>query len=564
MTAGKRKRERPRKHAIGKATLDERKIRFANVSTSTAERIAETRACGGVLCDKQASACLEIKSMNKPRLFEPRKFRPRGTQPRFDARRVTLPLRNRMDAGGLCDDEPRRLLVEDRNRGGGVLRGHRRTATVPNMRVTLLAVIASLASLLVASRLGAEKMPTPKFLLRHEPVVLDVTVLSIEEKPGPHAGSSVWHRVRIDHVERGEGLKAGDEAAVVSRTYRLAPGTAGTTGHRGFGNWRGPNGLPAKGDRARLFASGSSVLQPHFTNGWQAIEPVVAFVAADDEYRSEITMPFLSEIVAAPLGVKTTTHLATDQGFDAGGEPTPNVAAKTNLTGSTALGNADAIVVYMRFEQLDRGTLDRFLQPLQYGVPLVAFRTSTHAFAYPEGHPQASLNNGFGEKYLGTPWRFHHGHTSKTRILPPSAEAAKHPMLEGVTIPAEGLVVPSWLYHVEPLPADCRVLLWGEAIDSEREVGSQNDAPQKQPILWVRERQPDMRASRDPKETPKSEPPTQRIAVTTLGHPGDFANPEFRLIAAQMVAWALHRNAELSPEERAMIRATAFDAPPTR
>lgn len=432
----------------------------------------------------------------------------------------------------------------------------------------VLSITTMTAAGSITAPTSAEKMPTPKFMLRQEPIVLDVTVLSIEVKSGPHSGTSVWHRVRIDRIEHADGLKVdeqpkvGGEIAVVSKTYNTF-GAPGTRGH--FGHWKGPNGLPIKGDRARLFASGSAaLLQPHFTNGWQPIEPVIAFVAADDEYRSEITMPFLAKIIAAPLGVSTTTHLATDRDAYVGGEATPNVAAKTNLTQSTALGNADAIVAYMRFEQLDRETLERFLNPLRYGVPLVAFRTSTHAFAYPEGHANAELNDGFGELYLGTPWRFHHGHSSKTRILPPSAEASKHPILEGVTIPAEGLVVPSWLYHVEPLPADCTVLLWGEAIDSEREVGSQNDAPQKQPILWVRERKPEMHARQDPNDTSKSASPSQRVAVTTLGHPGDFANPEFRLIAAQMVAWASSRNTELSSEDRAAIRATPFDAPQTR
>ncbi len=404
---------------------------------------------------------------------------------------------------------------------------------------------------------SAEKMPTPKFMLRQEPIVLDVTVLSIEEKSGPHSGTSVWHRVRIDRIERANGLKAderlkvGGDIAVVSKTYDTF-GSPGTSGH--FGHWKGPNGLPIKGDRARLFASGSSaLLQPHFTNGWQPINPVIAFVAADDEYRSEITMPFLAKIVAAPLGVSTTVHLATDRDASVGGEATPNVAAKTNLTQSNALGNADAIVAYMRFEQLDRETLERFLNPLRYGVPLVAFRTSTHAFAYPEGHANASLNDGFGETFLGTPWRFHHGHSSKTRVLPPDAEAAKHPVLAGVTIPTEGIVVPSWLYHVEPLPSDCRVLLWGEAIDSERK-----DAPIKQPLLWVRERAP---IKSDASTVP---PRLQRIAVTTLGHPGDFANAEVRLVAVQMVAWANERTSAIDEADRAAIRAAAFAAPPTR
>ena len=377
----------------------------------------------------------------------------------------------------------------------------------------------------------AEKASTPKSLLWQEPFVLDITVLSVESKPGPHSGSSIWHRVRIDRVERGEGLVAGTETAVVSRTYTLAPHPAGTTGHHG--PWSGPNGLPLKGDRARIFGSGKpSVLQPHFINGWQPIEPVIAFVAADDEYRSEITMPFLAAQVAKPLGVSASSLLAADGG-------------KTQLTDTPALRQADLIVAFMRYEQLDDGTRRDFMEPLEHGIPLVAFRTTTHAFAYPDGHPGASLNNGFGEKYLGSPWRFHHGHSSRTRILPPDAERAEHPILAGVHIPPEGIIVPSWLYHVEPLPADCTVLLWGEAVDSERK-----DAPQKQPILWVRER--------------PVAPRPQRIAYTSLGHPGDFANPEFRLIAAQMVAWGASREHALDDAERTAIRDAAFSPPPTR
>ena len=350
------------------------------------------------------------------------------------------------------------------------------------MRTILFAVAAWL---LVISQALAEKMPSPPCVLRQEPFVLDVTVLSIEEKPGPHAGSSVWHRVRIDRVERGEGLKAGDETAVVSRTYELPPGTPGTRGH--FGSWRGPNGLPVKGDRARLFASmnvtsgDAKTLQPHFTNGWQPIEPRIAFVAADDEYRSEVSMPFLAGLVAKPLGVTTSIHLASEDGT------TPTVEAKTSLTDARAIGRADLVVAYMRFEQLEQAARRSFLDPIEHGVPLVAFRTTTHAFAYPAGSPDEPLNAGFGEKFIGTPWRYHHGHSSRTRVLPPTEEAAKHPILAGVAIPAEGIVVPSWLYHVEPLPADCTVLLWGEAVDSERK-----DAPQRQPVLWVRERPPEV------------------------------------------------------------------------
>jgi hypothetical protein len=97
------------------------------------------------------------------------------------------------------------------------------------------------------------------------------------------------------------------------------------------------------------------------------------------------------------------------------------------------------------------------------------------------------------------------------------------------------------------------VLLWGEAVDSER-----NDAPRKQPILWVRERPPQAFTGSS------AIPRLQRVAVTTLGHPGDFANPEIRVIAAQMIAWANERMHVLDDAKRAAIRAASFDAPPTR
>ena len=129
------------------------------------------------------------------------------------------------------------------------------------------------------------------------------------------------------------------------------------------------------------------------------------------------------------------------------------------------------------------------------------------------------------------PQKFQHGISSKTRVLAPDAEAAKHAILAGVVVPTEGLVLPSSLIEIEPLTPDCRVLLWGEAIDSERK-----EAAQKQPILWTRElkRENDL--------------PPRRIVFTTLGDQGDFANPEFRMISVQMIAWAIGEEARIKPE----------------
>jgi hypothetical protein len=414
--------------------------------------------------------------------------------------------------------------------------------------VALLVALLLGAALPTASSARAEVPNQPMWSLRQSAFEVEVTVLSVEEKAGPGPQqTSVWHRVRVDHVVRSDGLKPGDETAVVSKVSELPAGTVGSRGQRG--PFRGLNGLPVKGDRARLFANGTTeILQPAFPNGWQTTDHWVSFIAADDEYKSEVTMPFLATLVEQSGIARATLHFAAD----------PDAPTKRDVSSKTAISDAAMIgrggeVVYMRFNRLCDRDRTAMLEPLDRGMPLVAFRTATHAFAYPDDSPHAALNAGFGERFLGTPWRFHHGHSSKTRVLPPTDEAAKHPILAGVRIPAEGIVVPSWLYHVEPLPADCRVLLWGEAIDSERK-----DAPQKQPVLWVREQPPqELRSGSSP-------PRLQRIAVTTLGHPGDFESPEVRLVAAQMIAWANERMHVLDDAKRQAIRDAAFTAPPTR
>jgi hypothetical protein len=411
----------------------------------------------------------------------------------------------------------------------------------------LVAMLALVAIAVCAAPASAERPNQPMWRLAQAPFQLEVTVLSVELKQQDARTTNVWHRVRVERVFAGSGLKAGDETAVVSQVFDNPPGTVGSSGDRG--PFKGPNGLPVKGDRARIFADGTAkTLKCAPPNGWQQAARTIAFVAADDEYRSEITMPFLAKLVEGATGLRASLHFATGDDGVGGSAKTPDINARTGLTDDWQLRGADASVLYMRFRELGYNQMLAFEAATTHGLPLVGFRTSTHAFRYPGDTKSAKYwNDGFPTEIWGTNWKFHHGHSSKTRILPPDAEAAKHPVLAGVTIPKEGIVVRSWLYHVDPLPADCRVLLWGEAVASERP-----DAPQKQPILWVRER---------PR---KADLPIQRIAFTTLGHPGDFANPEVRLVAVQMVAWALDEMKSIDDADRATIRAAAFDAPPTR
>ena len=390
--------------------------------------------------------------------------------------------------------------------------------------------LALFAALFIAAPVAAERPNQPMASLAESPYQLEVTILSIEEKAQTSQITSIWHRVRVERVFVGSGLKQGDETAVVSAVRSNPSMTSGSSGHRG--PFKGPNGLPIKGDRARIFADGTaSILQTRSPNGWQHAERMISFVAADEECHSDSTMPLLATLLEA-LGsdakiATTQMHYATADDGTGSPSKTPDASARTSLTDGARMSYADCTVLCMRERELGYNTMLSFTAATTQGLPLVGFRSSLHAFAYPNDAGGKQWNDKFPREQFGASWKFQHGSSSKTRVLAPDAEAAKHAILAGVVIPTEGLVLPSSLIEIEPLTPDCRVLLWGEAMDSERK-----EAAQKQPILWTRElkRENDL--------------PPRRIAFTTLGDQDDFANPEFRVISVQMIAWAIGEEAQ--------------------
>jgi hypothetical protein len=365
--------------------------------------------------------------------------------------------------------------------------------------------------------------------------------------------------VLFDRIASGATPGAPITIGAWTRSMGLLGGT-GASGH-----WH----VPAVGERVRVFAStntgsngaSGAAIEAEFPNGFQPLLNA-SIVSGDDEYRSEVTMPLLAEAVRAAVTAATHAAPATPA---AGSRPAaqpfavqvthwdipkvvPDPSCPTAFDASM-LRTSDVLTLFLRWRQADDRGLDELEDLLRSGLPLVGFRTSTHAFAQPEPSRRTWWNDDFPRQVFGQRWISHHGHTSTTRILPPEGALKDHPILRGVR---GGQVVPSWLYHVEPLPPDATVLLWGEAIASEQP----EDAPRRQPILWVREHKgpdtPDARRARFAEEraarqaagpdAPRPFVPTQlmprRMAFTTLGHPGDFADPDVRRLAVQMVLWA--------------------------
>lgn len=403
---------------------------------------------------------------------------------------------------------------------------------------TLLTLLLALPAAPAPRALEVPDAPITQLLA--SPVDVVGSVVDVIRTRERGTDRSLWSfSVEIERVVQGENLKPGTRIAVGAWT-RAPRGLAESLGHRS--SFGGTNGLPRNGDRVRVHAQpAEGGLEALLPNGFQPTEPMVAFVAADDEYRSEITLPMLAELFQKDTGARTGLVLAAD-----GETGAPDVASKTANTGLAPLHQAHVAVLYLRYSrdvELAK-TLDAFARD---GRPIVALRTATHAFAFGAESPLGELDNGFGERVIGAPWRWHHGHGSGTHILPPEEAVADHPILRGVREAlAERPLVPSWLYVVEPLPEDCRVLLWGETA----EPGAAEHPQARQPILWVRETQ--------------GEGAPRRMAYTSLGHPGDLELPAVRRLVLQMVLWAVGDEVNI-PEQGLPARPTSpYVAPPTR
>src|SRR5436190_3939118 len=131
----------------------------------------------------------------------------------------------------------------------------------------------------------------------------------------------------------------------------------------------------------------------------------IVFLTGDEEYRSEEGLPMLAKILAVRHGFKCTVLFSISP---ADGTIDPNT--QTNIPGMEALDSADLCVMGLRFRELPDAQMKHFVEYVKAGKPIIALRTSTHAFAYGRNKesPYASYDwqnkqwaGGFGQQVLG-------------------------------------------------------------------------------------------------------------------------------------------------------------------
>jgi hypothetical protein len=261
----------------------------------------------------------------------------------------------------------------------------------------------------------------------------------------------------------------------------------------------------------------------------------IVFLAGDEEYRGEEALPMLAKILSQRHGFRTTVLFPLDQ------DGTINPKNQRSLPGSEALDSADLIVMLLRFRQWPDADMARFERAYLSGTPIVALRTSTHAFAgFPADSPWArwnyNNNGGFGKQVLGETWVTHWGRhkVEATRgVVEP--EHRTHALLRGIT----GLFGDSDVYEAYP-PADAEVLVRGLVLQtlaldaapadyrkrraSDKVEQSVNDPAM--PVVWTRQHR-------------NERGNVNRVLTTTLGAATDLQDENLRRLVVNGVYWGL-------------------------
>jgi trehalose utilization protein len=255
----------------------------------------------------------------------------------------------------------------------------------------------------------------------------------------------------------------------------------------------------------------------------------IVFLTGDEEYRSEEGLPMLAKILAVRHGFKCTVLFAINPA-----DHTIDPVVLTNIPGIEALDSADLCVMGLRFRQWPDAQMEHFARYLNAGKPIIALRTSTHAFAYGNKQsPYAKYDwqskewpGGFGQQVLGETWVSHHGEHGKESTRGIINDAFKSdPILRGVS----DIWVPTDVYTVSHLPKDAKVLVWGQVLSGMKPTDAPVSGAKNEPLMplvWEREYRGE-------------EGKTSKIVTTTMGAAVDLQNEGLRRLLVNACYWAV-------------------------
>lgn len=266
----------------------------------------------------------------------------------------------------------------------------------------------------------------------------------------------------------------------------------------------------------------------------------IVLIAADQEYRSEQSMPMMAKVLSTHHGFDCTVLFAVNEKGEV--DPTMPVYPEKgkafkehHIPGLEHLATADLVVFFPRLLTLPMTERELIVKYVDSGKPILALRTANHGFHGPLPYTIDGKRVDWGRDVLGGTFLGHHGRwqADSTRgIL--VAEQKDHPILIGVSDIWGNSDVYRTYKEGTSLPADCTALVWGQPL-----VGRQRDDPpnpklEPLPVVWF-------------KHWKTSNGKPARVFHCTMGSGTDLEDAGLRRLLINAVYWGLGMEASISP-----------------
>jgi len=266
----------------------------------------------------------------------------------------------------------------------------------------------------------------------------------------------------------------------------------------------------------------------------------IVLIAADQEYRSEQSMPMMAKILSTHHGFDCTVLFGVNEKGEV--DPTMPVYPEKgkefrphHIPGLEQLATADLVIFFTRLLTLPMAERELIVKYVDSGRPILALRTANHGFhaALPYKINGKSVN--WGNEVLGGTFMGHHGryHADSTRgIL--VEEQKDHPILIGVS----GIWGNSDVYRTykegTSLPAECTALVWGQPLLGRNPDAAPNPKLESLPVAWFKSWQ-------------TSEGRSARVFQSTMGSGTDLENAGLRRLIVNAAYWGMGLEASITP-----------------
>lgn len=268
----------------------------------------------------------------------------------------------------------------------------------------------------------------------------------------------------------------------------------------------------------------------------------IVLITADQEYRSEQSMPMMARILSKHHGFDCTVLFGVNDKGEV--DPTmpvfPEKGKKDefkphDIPGLEHLSSADLVIFFTRLLTLPGEQLEHIVAYLDSGKPIIGLRTANHGFRGALPYKIDGKNVNFGRDVLGGAFMGHHGrwHADSTRGTV-VAERKDHPIVAGVT----DIWGPSDVYRTYKegtgLPAGCTALVWGQPLMGRSHDDAPNPDKEPLPVAWC-------------KTWKTSKGKSARVFQSTMGSGKDLQSAGLRRLIINAAYWGMKMEAEISP-----------------